>query len=141
MKLTSWVFAALLVPFTLATVPTEKTDPLQSTADPCDGQLAASHERPPPLLLPLPRFFPYRASAPAEPHSQIPYHDSKAPGSSQEFRRKSDDRSGCGTLRLVSRSPNLSLSHVVLGGAVYVIQVDLVARQDQHRPDGLPARG
>lgn len=39
MKLTSWVFAALLVSFTLAAVPTEKTDPLQGTADPCDGQL------------------------------------------------------------------------------------------------------
>lgn len=39
MKLTSWVFAAALLPFTLAAVPVEKIDSQQGTADPCDGQL------------------------------------------------------------------------------------------------------
>ncbi|MEN6426413.1 MAG: SGNH/GDSL hydrolase family protein [Phycisphaerales bacterium] len=37
MKLTSWMIVATLVPFTLAAIPAERIDPLQGTADPCDG--------------------------------------------------------------------------------------------------------
>ena len=39
MKLTAWVFAALLLPFMLAAVPAEKIDPLKGAADPCTGDL------------------------------------------------------------------------------------------------------
>ncbi len=39
MRLTSWAFAALLLPFTLAAVPAEKIDPLQGMADPCGTEL------------------------------------------------------------------------------------------------------
>jgi hypothetical protein len=39
MKLTSWIFAASLLPFTLATVPAERVDPLKGTVDPCDEEL------------------------------------------------------------------------------------------------------
>ena len=39
MKLTAWVLAASLLPFTLAAVPAEKIDPLKGTVDPCDGEL------------------------------------------------------------------------------------------------------
>ena len=39
MKLTFWVCAALLLPFTLAAVPAERIDPLKGRADPCDKEL------------------------------------------------------------------------------------------------------
>jgi hypothetical protein len=39
MKLTFWVCAAALLPFTLAAVPAERIDPLKGTADPCDRDL------------------------------------------------------------------------------------------------------
>ncbi len=38
MKLTFWVLAALLLPFTLAAVPAERLDPSKGTADPCDDK-------------------------------------------------------------------------------------------------------
>jgi hypothetical protein len=39
MKRTFWLCAALLAPFTLAAVPTEKIDPLQGATDPCDANV------------------------------------------------------------------------------------------------------
>ncbi len=39
MRLTSWVFAVSLLPFTLAAVPAERIDPLKGTADPCSEEL------------------------------------------------------------------------------------------------------
>jgi hypothetical protein len=39
MKLTSWILAAALLPFTLAAVPAERIDPLQGTVDSCDGHV------------------------------------------------------------------------------------------------------
>jgi len=39
MRLTSWVFVALLLPFTLTAVPAERIDPLKGITDPCDGIL------------------------------------------------------------------------------------------------------
>jgi len=39
MRLTSWVLAASLLPFTLAAVAAERIDPQKGTTDPCDGQV------------------------------------------------------------------------------------------------------
>ena len=39
MKMTSWIFAASLLPFTLAAGPAGRIDPLKATVDPCDDEL------------------------------------------------------------------------------------------------------
>jgi hypothetical protein len=73
----------------------------------------------PPMFCPLPFFFvplwPSAFTCPpllAEPRPQIICHDSKTPGSSQEFRRESDARSGCG----IGSSTPMYGSVLVLGG-------------------------
>jgi len=130
MKLTSWAFAALLLPFTLAAVPAERIDPLKGTPDPCNGDVWYDG-----TLLPLEgkgwentESYYDRLPAPAKDKVRTPVWDLSHDSAGMALRFTTEATAV--KVRWTLRNGNLALPHMPATG---VSGIDLYMRADDGR--------